>query len=116
MDTIRQRLHKLLEGLRVSYGVRCKYSEPMSYPAVVNDESLFRSAHGKFAADEIEIVKPFMMAEDFSNYQRQIPGLYTFVGIGEGQDTPPLHASNFDFNEQALLNGVEYFLRVTDFE
>ena len=57
-----------------------------------------------------------MMAEDFSNYQLRVPGLYSFIGIGEGADTPPLHSDCFNFNEQALLNGVEYFLRVTDFE
>ncbi|MEA5002833.1 MAG: amidohydrolase, partial [Christensenella sp.] len=82
----------------------------------VNDGGLYEKARKRFGPDEAMLVKPYMMAEDFSNYQRRIPGLYTFIGIGEGEDTPPLHASCFEFNEQALLNGVEYFLRVTDFE
>ena len=98
------------------YGVKCGYHEPMSYPAVVNDEQLFEHAAVKFSKEEFRLARPFMMAEDFSNFQRAVPGLYSFIGVAGPQGAQPLHSAEFNFNEQALLNGVEYFLRVTDFE
>ncbi|MEA4852916.1 MAG: M20 family metallopeptidase [Christensenella sp.] len=116
ISTIKKRIAALLRGIEEAYGVRCDYHEPMSYPVVWNDEKLFEAAAAKFGDDEAIAAKPFMMAEDFSNYQLHVPGLYSFIGIGEGDDTPPLHSGEFNFNEQALLNGVEYFLRVIDFE
>ncbi len=116
IDLIKRRLHEILEGLHAMYGIEYTYFEPMGYPAVINDESLYEQARKRFRAGETMRVKPYMMAEDFSNYQQKIPGLYSFIGVGEGEDTPPLHSGCFDFNQQALLNGVEYFLRVTDFE
>ncbi|WP_066683923.1 M20 metallopeptidase family protein [Christensenella intestinihominis] len=116
METVKRRLHEILEGIGMMYGVECGYHEPMGYPAVVNDTQLFERAAKKFNGGEMEIARPFMMAEDFSNFQRVVPGLYSFIGVAESADTPPLHSGRFNFNEQALLNGVEYFLRVTGFE
>ncbi len=116
MDTVKRRLREMLDGLCVMYGVTYTYEEPMGYPAVSNDGALYERAQKCFQAEEEMLVVPYMMAEDFSNYQQEIPGLYSFIGIGEGGNTRPLHSSDFEFNEQALLNGVEYFLRVTDFE
>ncbi len=116
MALLKQRMRAMLDGIETMYGVVTEYDEPMGYPAVINDEALYEQACVKFAPDEMQPTQPFMMAEDFSNYQRCVPGLYTFVGIGEGEGTPPLHSSAFNFNERALLNGVEYFLRVIDFE
>ncbi|MBC5647000.1 M20 metallopeptidase family protein [Christensenella tenuis] len=116
MDTVKCRMHELLEGTGSMYGVDCSYCEPMSYPAVVNDKRLFECAAAKFGEDEFQIAQPFMMAEDFSNFQRTVPGLYSFIGVAEAEGAQPLHSGKFNFNEQALLNGVEYFLRVTGFE
>lgn len=116
MDTVKRRMHELLEGTGAMYGVDCVYREPMSYPAVINDKQLFEYAAAKFGEGEIQLARPFMMAEDFSNFQRVIPGLYSFIGVAETEEAQPLHSGKFNFNEQALLNGVEYFLRVTDFE
>ena len=54
--------------------------------------------------------KPSLAAEDFSFYQRQIPGVFFFLGIG---DTPELHANNFDFDDEYVLPlGVEFLKKL----
>ena len=53
-----------------------------------------------------------MAAEDFSEYQREIPGLFFFLGIRGGRGGEPLHALDFDFDEDALLYGAEVFRRI----
>lgn len=116
MDRIKKRMNDMLRGFSVAYEVKYEYREPMTYPAVVNDKELFERAAEKMDKDEMQIAKPFMMAEDFSNFQRAVPGLYSFIGVGDPEHKEPLHSGKFDFNEQALLNGVEYFLRVIEFD
>ncbi len=115
-ETIQRRLKELLRGLDIMYNVRSEFVESMTYPAVVNHAGLYEQAKKKFDDEELVMVEPVMLSEDFSHFQHNAAGLYTFLGIAESEDAEPLHSSKFNFNEQVLLNGVEYFLRVTDFE
>ena len=50
--------------------------------------------------------EPSMTAEDFSEYQQVVPGLFFFLGLG---DVPSLHSDNFDFDESILLKGADFF-------
>ena len=101
----------LVEGLRVRaeavsarYGCRINLHFSDGYPAVMNPSALF--ARVKKAVDFTEIDEPFMTAEDFSWYQKRLPGMFFFLGLGEG---PALHGDNFDFDEQILLKGAGFF-------
>ena len=62
--------------------------------------------------DDAVLVEPAMAAEDFSEYQREIPGVFCFLGIQGGRGGAPLHALDFDFDEDALLTGAELFRRI----
>ena len=62
--------------------------------------------------DDAVLVEPAMAAEDFSEYQRETPGVFFFLGIQGGKGGAPLHAQQFDFDEDALLYGVEIFKRI----
>ena len=56
--------------------------------------------------DFMELQKPAMTTEDFSCYQRSLPGMFFFLGLG---DTPALHADNFNFDETILTKGADFF-------
>lgn len=77
------------------------------YPAVWNHEELFealRQGLGEQAPALLE--NPVLAAEDFSFYQREVPGVFFFLGAGE---TPELHAPDFSFDDGAVLPaGVEF--------
>ena len=45
-----------------------------------------------------------MTAEDFAFYVDKVPGCMFWLGAGE--DHAPLHAGDFDFNDDALFNGI----------
>ena len=47
-----------------------------------------------------------MTAEDVSWYQKTLPGMFFFLGVG---DTAALHSDNFNFNEEILEKGVQFF-------
>ena len=79
------------------------------YPAVFNPPELFEKIAALVEIEELP--DPFMIAEDFSWYQKRLPGLFLFLGIG---DTPPLHANNFNFDETVLLKGADYFEKLAE--
>ena len=81
------------------------------YPAVWNHEGLYEtlcSALGKDAPAHLNI--PALAAEDFSFYQRRVPGVFFFLGTGK---TEELHSPKFDFDDEIILPaGVEFLKKL----
>ena len=50
--------------------------------------------------------KPVMITEDFSWYQKSLPGLFFFLGTGP---SPALHADTFHFDEGILQTGADFW-------
>ena len=79
------------------------------YPAVWNHEGLFESLR-EALGDLRELDAPALAAEDFSFYQRRVPGVFFFLGAG---DTPELHAPDFCFDDETVLPaGLEFLKRL----
>ena len=74
------------------------------YLAVINHPDLYRKVRD--LVEFMELEEPSMISEDFSYYQRQIPGVFFFLGLG---DTPALHNDRFNFDETLLLKGADFF-------
>ena len=75
------------------------------YPAVWNPEDLYDQVRACGVAFQ-ELEKPVMISEDFSWYQRHLPGLFFFLGCGPA---PALHADNFTFDEAILAKGSAFW-------
>ena len=79
------------------------------YPAVMNPADLYEKVRA--CVDFTELGTPCMTAEDFSWYQRYLPGMFFFLGLG---DTPALHADTFDFDEAILVKGADFFEKLAE--
>lgn len=102
----------LLEiGAQVEKNTGCTVNISLGdgYPAVMNPEGLYQKI--KVAVPFRELEAPSMITEDFSWYQRSLPGLFFFLGTG---DSPALHSDNFDFPEEILLRGAEFFEKIAE--
>lgn len=86
------------------------------YPFVNNDKKLVDEFIEAIGRDNIEIVKPQMTAEDFSYYQRDVAGLFFFLGVrNEEKDfIYSLHNSKFNFDEDVLLKGIQVFINILE--
>ncbi len=73
------------------------------YPAVWNPQDLYDRVAS--TVDFSVLPEPSMTTEDFSWYQRYVPGMLFFLGLG---DVPALHADTFDFDESALEVGADF--------
>ncbi len=103
-DALRQGLTDIAAQVEAETGCRVKVEGSNGYPAVINPPDLYRQISG--IAEIHPLSEPNMSSEDFAFYQRKLPGIFFFLGIG---DTPPLHADNFHFDETILLKGADFF-------
>lgn len=93
-------------GIQVEREFGCKVSVSANegYPAVLNPADLYDRVRSIASFEELDA--PSMTAEDFSWYQRSLPGMFFFLGLG---DTPALHADDFDFDDSILAKGADFF-------
>jgi amidohydrolase len=115
-DKIEACMRDYVNGLAISYGIQIDLDFRVTYPPVINDSALvdsFIQANGAKMVREIELQ---MIAEDFSLYQKIVPGIFVFIGIrNEAKGfTYPLHSSKFDFDEDALTQGIEGLINMFD--
>ena len=73
-----------------------------------NDPAEFERIR-ELLGDRFLQAKPRMTAEDFSYYQLSVPGVFVFCGCMDEAHQAPLHASTFDFDEEALVPGLTLF-------
>lgn len=103
-DYLHDNLLAIGKDVAQQFGCKVDIHFTEGYPAVTNDPELVERAHSMVCFRELE--EPTMISEDFSWYQKQMPGVFFFLGLG---DTPALHAANFDFDESLLLKGADFF-------
>ena len=103
----------MIHGLEVATDARIETERMVYYPCVTNPRPMVEQLYTVLdSMDDAVLVEPAMAAEDFAEYQREVPGVFFFLGIEGGKGGAPLHAQNFDFDEDALLYGVEVFKRL----
>ena len=102
--SIRAGIVSIAKDIERAYGCTVNVYMTEGYPAVMNPPELHKRV--RKAVGFFELDGPSMTAEDFSWYQKSLPGMFFFLGVG---DTAPLHSDTFDFDEEILLKGVRFF-------
>ena len=58
----------------------------------------------------VENCAPLMSSEDFGRFIQTVPGCFVFLGNRrEGEESLPLHNSQFDYNDDILVTGARFF-------
>lgn len=109
-ETMTNRVQTVATELAKGYGCECLVEFNHMYRVVDNDPAMVRALE-KIAGDSYVETPPYMLAEDFSMYQKEIPGLFFFVGIrNEAKGyVAPLHSGKMNFDETYLLGGIECY-------
>ena len=111
---VHERIRRTAELVAQSAGATAEVRIDLGYPVTHNDPALTErmSATLRRVAGEDRVgVAPLVTgAEDFSEFQKLVPGMYFFLGIvPEGQDpatAPVNHSPYFFADEGALPVGV----------
>lgn len=110
---IKKRIDEINKGMEKAYQVEIDLEIRDFYPPVNNDYKLYKMVDS-FLDDREKIeMKPLMIAEDFSYYQKAVPGFFFMLGSRNQKKgyNYPLHNSKFDFSESILKKGVILFLK-----
>ncbi len=111
-NTIKNRMVQIDQGISITYGVSVTNDIRDYYPPVVNDFDLTKLAKALLGNEGTRPLKPMMFAEDFAFYQKRYKGLMVMLGTRNEElgFVHPLHSCYFNFREEVLLKGIEYYL------
>lgn len=118
---IEQRIHDLGSSIASSLGCGFKLHVNDGYDPTINSdaESAFCAdiARGLVGADNVNAnVEPCMGAEDFGAMLQEVPGCYIWMGQAVDDAGSPhnkgLHNAGYDFNDDIIPLGIEYWVRV----
>jgi amidohydrolase len=108
---VKARMEAILKGVTESRGASYTFDYAFTAPAVVNDPALVAASMASLrsvAGTGVITPLPQMVSEDFSYYQKKIPGFFFFLGVAnpEKKITAMWHTEYFDLDEDALLVGM----------
>ncbi len=116
---IHKRMKEMVPAIAKAYRAEATITIDPGYPITYNDPALtaqmlpsFEKAAGK---DKVVEIKAITGAEDFSFFQKEVPGVYFFLG-GKATGTTeayPHHTPDFYIDESGLILGVETFVQMT---
>jgi amidohydrolase len=123
-DDLRAKLPAMMEsvikGITEAHGGTYEFEYTKCYPAVINDGSMTalveNSVSELLGRDNLEIIhNPEMIGEDFSFFQRAVPGVFIAVGtLSEAKGINfPLHSANFNIDEDIISKAAAVFAYCT---
>jgi len=109
-------IKKACEMTSMSHEGKCIFQWIKGFDNTINDKDavdIVKKGIKNFINKEAiyEDAKPFMAAEDFSCYLKEVKGAYFWVGYKE-IGSLPLHSARFIVNEEVLLIGIKSFLGI----
>ncbi|USK65970.1 M20 family metallopeptidase [Peribacillus frigoritolerans] len=112
-------IERIVKGITEAHGATYEFDYQFGYAPTINDEEVTRLMDETvceiFGEKSREISKPIMGSEDFSAFQKVVPGSY--IGIGARNEEKgiiyPHHHPQFTVDEQALQIGVKLFVHGT---
>jgi amidohydrolase len=121
-EDVRQRAQTLmretLQNVTAAYGATFDLDFTDSNPVTFNEPSLVEETlptiRRVVGAQGALALKPFMPSEDFSYYQKIVPGFYYYLGVGNRAKgiTAGWHTAEFDVDEESLVVGVKVMSNV----
>lgn len=119
-EAVRERVPQLIEriaqGVTAAHGARFELECIRGYSPVVNDPVvagvLREVVRQAIPQAQLATMRPLPNSEDFSAFLKEAPGAYALIGARSAAKgiKHPHHHPHFDFDEDALLHGVQLFV------
>ncbi len=93
------------------YSLNIDVQFPSSTPTIINNDEMYRDiiafSNQSGYKNRIKAAEPSMGADDFSFYQKMIPGLYIHIG-SKGKGVP--HSPDFELDDKLLKPAIEFLI------
>jgi amidohydrolase len=113
--TIEAEMRRIAQGTAASYDLACDVTYTREFVPTINHpdctEAALAAARAVLGTEHVGVAdEPNTSSEDFARFLQQVPGCFAFIGNGEA--SKPLHNPEFDFNDDALSHGTNFFVRI----
>jgi len=120
-DKVHADIRRTATRIAESMGATADVEIDRGYPVTHNDPDLTAAMAPTLervaGVENVEVINPITGAEDFSYFQREVPGLYFFLGgMPKGMDpseAPPHHTPDFYIDESGMKLGVRAMTSLT---
>lgn len=117
---VMKRMQEMTSAIAKAYGGEATLTfHDYYYPITYNDPELtthmLPSLKNSAGDENVLLIDAITGAEDFSFFQKEVPGLYYFLGgMTPGNETPyPHHTPDFMIDDSGMLLGVKSLTRLT---
>lgn len=113
LAAMRERVAGHMRGVEQAFGVEMTFTPVDEVPPTINDGTLATEVFARFPEAAIAAER-LTVAEDFARYGQCVPAFLGLLGCRNEElgYTESLHSSRFQFDEEALLTGIEYYKRM----
>ena len=113
MLAMEQSIISFASQVSAAAGLQMTYSNHDYFPETRNhddclDRVLYAAQENKIPA--MSMRELWRASEDFGHYLKICPGAMFYIGNGE--DYPPLHTAEYDFNDRIIETSVNMFMRI----
>lgn len=114
-DLIEKRMRETVKGLCEMNGAEWEFEYTHEFSPTINWDQcvsyVIEAAENVFGKENVNSdCDPWMGSEDFGKFLEYIPGAFLFLGSGgEKEAETPLHNSMYDYNDEVLVSGAEFF-------
>jgi len=119
-EIIEKNMRQLVKGICDVHGIPYEVSYTTTCPVTFNEskqaESATKAAMTLLGEENSNgDCEPRLFSEDFSIMSAAKPGCFVLMGNGtSGSHARPLHASNYDFNDELLVIGSSYWAALAE--
>jgi len=119
-EIIEKNMRQLVKGICDVHGIPYEVSYKTTCPVTFNEskqaESATKAAMTLLGKENSNgDCEPRLFSEDFSILSAAKPGCFVLMGNGtSGSHARPLHASNYDFNDELLVIGSSYWAALAE--
>jgi amidohydrolase len=120
-DLVERRFHEILDGIARMAGGSYTLDYVRKNPVNVNDEALLArllpSIEAAVGRENVERKLPWMAAEDFAWFAREVPALFLHLGtVAPGTTSGNHHTPTFRADDSAIVVGMRLMCRLlTDY-
>ncbi|WP_311407341.1 amidohydrolase [Liquorilactobacillus uvarum] len=109
---VREKLFELVNGIAQAYGQKAELDWSERALPINNDLTLTQAVIDDLS---FKVRQPLlsMAGEDFATYQKEIPGVFAFIGSNGAADAADWHKPDFIGLDETIPTGIEYFVEAT---
>ncbi len=113
-ETLEAGIERIVHGICAAHGANARVDYERYYPATVNaprQTEEMAAAARSLGAEVSTDMEPLMGSDDFAFLSEERPGSFMMIGNG---DSEMLHTPRYDFNDDLLIVGARYWVRLAE--